>query len=160
MIYAEGNNREAVKIKRISIPIQDDAGISNYARYYLPELPEINKGKVVGIQSHFTIGSAGQPEYVSVPVINWNNQPGVNFPTASGKNMTLNLVNNEDILIIENFPLLQLTGYTNTVNNDKQKIVPFDIKINSKKSYIYYFPLTAPSSTVTFYVNLTFFYVE
>jgi hypothetical protein len=161
MIYAEGNNREAVKIKRFSIPIQFETGVLNYARYYLPELPEVNKGRVVGIQAHLRLENLTQPSYITVPRTNPGSGAGTgpNWGTLYGKLSTLNLVNNEDKLVIENFPLIQLSGL-NATDPNIQKIIPFDIKINSKKSYIYFFPQVAPSSTEFFYVNLTFFYVE
>lgn len=161
MIYAEGNNREAVKIKRFSVPIQFETGVLNYARYYLPELPEINKGKVVGIQAHLRLENLTQPSYVPVPTTNpgTGSGTGVNWGTLYGKISTLNLVNDEDRLVIENFPLIQLSGF-NATDPNVQKIMPFDLKVNTKKSYIYFFPQSAAVISSLFYVNLTFFYVE
>jgi hypothetical protein len=164
MIYAEGNNREAVKIKRISMPIKFETGTVNYSRYYLPELPEVNKGKVVGIQTHIveSVPPGAQNSYETVPYTNEGNGSniGLNWVTFLSKYTTLNLINNDDLLIIENFPLIQLSGYTSNINQTVQKIIPFDIKINTKKSYIYFFPPSVAGTTTTFYINLTFFYVE
>lgn len=161
MIFGEGNNREAVKIKRIQIPIVFETGVTNYNRFYLPEIPEINKGKVVGIQAFFCIGAAGQAKAVPVPVINTTaNNLGINFPTALGKYATLNLLDSDDKLIIENFPLMQLSGFNApSIAGSTQKVIPFDIKINTRRSYIYYFRPTT-TQTGTLFVNLSFFYID
>ena len=163
MIYAEGNNREAVKIKKISVPYYIEANQNVYGRYYLSEIPEIDRSNVVGIQLNTRVSLLANYDWEQVPVINYefsynNITAGNSFPFD--KFSTLNLVDNQDRLIIENFPVKQLiTGRYSTNLSTKLKITPFDIRINTRKSYINLFYATNFPVNSIIVTNLTFFYV-
>jgi hypothetical protein len=164
VIYAEGNNREAIKFKRISIPIDIPANVSFYGRYYLPEFPEIDKGIVVGIQYNNTTSYIfpsqqwSQLDTVNTEII--RPYPIFNIPQGIAQNCSLNLVNSENYIIIENFPLQQLlSGQINNISSsNKLKIIPFDCKIKTKHSYISCFQNTVLPNDASFVINLTFFY--
>lgn len=165
VIYAEGNNREAIKFKRISIPIDIPANVSFYGRYYLPEFPEIDKGNVVGIQYNNTTATIFSPPQQWSQLDDINTElirpvPIFNIPASIAKNCSLNLVNSENYIIIENFPLQQLlSGQINNISSsNKLKIIPFDCKIKTKHSYISCFQSSAVSVDVCYVINLTFFY--
>jgi hypothetical protein len=81
--------------------------------------------------------------------------------TSYAKYLFLNIYNKENELIIQNFPIVNLAQ--NFVNNNDQynrgKIIPFDMYVNLKMSYIF--------STLTFNppgdqstISFTFFYLD
>lgn len=163
MIFAEGNNREATKFKKVDILIPFQANINAYGRYYLPELPEIDKSKITGIQLNTRVNFNNTNTTVDqLPFINPNYfyegfQSG-NASLAFTAYTTLSLVNSDDQLIIDQYPINQLISGQFVAGQKKIKIIPFDCKIKTRKSYItflYPLVLAQPSQII---INLTFFY--
>lgn len=166
MIYAEGNNREAIKFERTFISIPGSPGTVIYGRYYFPELPQIDKGRIVGIQFNSLFGNIPGAKNNQLPVNNYSvfnplaaTGVGVNADADfAALYVTLNMVNDEDRLVIDNFPVNQLYGkYTN--NWTKNKIIPFDIKAKMRKSYINWTDPSAVGTNLTWVFNFTIFYV-
>lgn len=167
MIYAIGNNREALKFKTVFVPVVIRTGIPVFSRNYFPELPDLNNKKIVGIQLN-TKKRTTQTAPDQIPIRNPAIQDPLNGSSIGSYNAdqdicrysTLNLVNNEDQLVIDNYPLNQLIAGTVNSGYKKNKIMPFDVNINIRKSYINYFFSFIPLADDTIVFNITFFYKD
>jgi len=161
-----GNNIEAYKAKRVVINLFNDANSSNnYAKYFFDEYPELNNKKIVGIKlnSNADERSVYQDDFKDV-VTTLDNNVGIqsNYidATAYGKYLFLNIYNKENELIIQNFPVVNLAQ--NFIDNNDQanrgKIIPFDMYVNLKRSFIFSSIVFPGGSTSS--ISFTFFYLD
>ena len=152
--HSPGNNREALKFKRIQIPLVRDNDISSTitGRYYLPEQPDLEKYNIVSIQANF----GGN----DLPIIDANSYLGaqvfnIGLWTGFSQSSFLTLYNENMEEIIYNYPVIQLY---NTLPRGINKIIPFNTRIKIRKSYIFLPAAAAPPANVVLAFNLTFFY--
>jgi len=157
-----GNNIEAARAIRIIVNLFDTGGVNTnvFGQYYFDEYPELNNKTIVGIKFNTNLGQAQ------------NNTPDFDTPNLSLDNnlgraafyaddlyagyLMVNLFNDKNELIIQNMPLNSLNYIVS--NNTGGKIIPFDTKLNLKRSYI--FSTRAFTTTDPISVSLTFYYLD
>lgn len=165
--HQEGNNFEAVRAKRIVINLFNDPASSNdYAKYYFDEYPELNNKKIVGIKFNAGIigGLLGGEDFQGV-YNNLDNNIGqqsgyVDNAVGYGRLLYINLYDRENRLIIQNYPLNNLSQPYNVYEQyNYGRIMPINTYLNLKNSYIFssqvFLGPTQESS-----VSLTFFYLS
>ena len=164
---AIGNNLESYKAKRVTINLFNDPSSSNnYGKYFFDEYPELQNKKIVGIKlnSGAIDRAVLQDDFYEVSNSLDNNLgivTGYIDVTSYAKYLFLNIYNKENELIIQNFPIVNLAQ--NFINNNDQynrgKIMPFDMYINLKRSFIFSnLVFNAPTDQLT--VSFTFFYLD
>jgi hypothetical protein len=163
MIFAEGNNRESIKIRRVEIPLydpinQNSTGVGNY---YFPEIPELNNKEIVGIQAltaNPTFGTSKIIENFNPNFITPNTPNGFayNADFATYAVSTLTLTGTDNIKVIDSFPVMQLIGGPwDTFPAAKLKIFPFSVKINIRNSFISVYQVTVVQKLIA---NFNFYY--
>jgi hypothetical protein len=150
-----GNNKQALKIRRISIPFYDNLfNTPNGQRFYFPEHPEIDRSTVVGIEAHFQRTPPGG--FASDLDSVFQN----NLPNTTGRYVYLSFYNEDKEEIFANVPMMSIFGrFVAFVFNTspKQKIKPYSGKIKTKNCFAY-IPANAPIVVNTdFNINLTFY---
>jgi hypothetical protein len=162
---AIGNNLESYKAKRVVINLFNDAGsTNNYAKYFFNEYPELNNKKIVGIKlnSNADERATYQDDFKDI-VNSLDNNLAIDSSyldaTAYAKYLFLNIYNKENELILQNYPVGNLSQ--NFIDNNNQdnrgKIIPFDIYINLKTSYIFSsINWTGGNQSISF----TFYYLD
>jgi hypothetical protein len=153
--HTPGNNRNSLKFKRLQIPLVRDSDITSTitGRYYLPEQPDLEKYTIVSIQANF----GGN----DLPILDNNSFLGaqvfnIGLWTGFSQSSFLTLYNQNMEEIIYNFPIIQL--FNSRAGRDPVKIIPFNTKVNIKKSYIFLPAAAAPPPNLVLSFNLTFFY--
>lgn len=164
--HQEGNNITAVKAKRVVVNLfNDPAASNNFAKYYFDEYPELNNKKIVGIKFNAgVIGGVYAGEDFQGVYNNLDNnigqQSGYVGNLGYARFLYLNLYDKENNLIIQNYPLANLSqplNYYTTSNNGK--ILAVDTYLNLKNSYIFSSQVyTGPTQESS--VSLTFFYLD
>lgn len=163
MIYAEGNNREAIKLRLAEVPIILEANVQTYGRYYLPELPEIDNGKIVSLGIAISSSLPGEQDLATVSFANRNTfyegNIGANANIVFCKYLTLTLVNKNKDIVLDQFPVVQLLSGPWSVGNRKFKTIPVETEILSKHSYFTLLlnSLSGPKSLL-YKVNLLIYY--
>lgn len=163
MIFAEGNNREAIKIRRVEVQLYDPVSPNNttVGNYYFPEIPELNGKEIVGIQT-----LTANPTFGTSQIIETYNPnffiPGTptgfafNCDFANYSVQTITLTNTDGIKIIDSFPVMQLVGGVwDTSPPAKLKIFPFSIKVNIRNSFITVYQPTVAQKLIA---NFNFYY--
>lgn len=162
--HQEGNNYEAVKFKRVVINLFDENGAAStsvFGKYYFNEYPELNNKTIVGIRFN-SDGANQSDDFGGVQTYNDNNigikSAYINEGVA--KYLLVNLFNQDNELILQNFPL-NLMNPTLSNPNSKQngKITPLNTKLNLKNSYI---STTASLAAlvIPISVSFTFYYLD
>jgi hypothetical protein len=148
-----GNNKQALKIRRISIPFYDNLfNTPNGQRFYFPEHPEIDRSTVVGIEAHFRRPPFGPASDLDTGAFQNN------LPNTTGRYVYLSFFNEEKEEIFANVPMVSLFGRIIPVPaSPKQKIKPYSGNIKTKNCFAY-IPANAPIVVNTdFNINLTFY---
>jgi hypothetical protein len=151
-----GNNKQALKIRKISIPFYDNLfNTPNGQRFYFPEHPEIDKATIVGIEAHFRRTPPGGFAADLDTGLFQNN-----LPNTTGRYVYLSFFNEEKEEIFANVPMMSIFGrfVPFALNiSPKQKIKPYSGKIKTKNCFAY-IPANAPIVVNTdFNINLTFY---
>jgi hypothetical protein len=156
--YQLGNNIESVKTKRVNVNIDLQANNTN-ARWYFPEIPELNDVQIVGIEAHTTGFSFDLNPDVRSDLSNF-------WTFAKGTSMIyycfLNLVNTQNELVIQNFPCITFPNriapkFNGLLSNSNKsgRIIPIYQKLNLRQCFIYANPQATPNqntvATFTFY---------
>jgi len=158
-----GNNIEAAKAKRIVINLFDTTGVNTnvFGKYYFDEYPELNNKIIVGIKFNSNLGDnqVYSNDFAQFRTYADNNigKFAIYADDATAQNLMLNLFNEKNELILQNFPLNSLNPPITNINV-AGKIKPFNTKLNLKASYIFstlLFSATDPTS-----VSLTFYYLD
>lgn len=153
--HQDGNNYQAVKTKRVNVTLNAATNNIN-PRFYFPDIPELNDVQIVGIEAHMTrpVGLLfGDLFYTSTSTNFWT-VPLIQYSF-------INLVNNNNELIIQNFPAIGLFNVT-ALNPNVQiasvqksgKIFPIYSKLNLRQCYIYIANFIATETAIasfTFY---------
>lgn len=107
-LHLNGNNYEAVKTQRVNINI-DALNRPVESRYYLPDIPELNKKKIVGIACHVRYNS--NPLNLHDGDVNGVAENGFTY-WGGGDNTPLysflNMIDVNKNKVIENFPCYTL----------------------------------------------------
>lgn len=143
---ASGNNIQALKIERITLPIFNDAtGFATAGeKYYFPENPQIDKFNIVGIEVH--AGQGGGTSDLTGLAANKL------IATATElRNIYITFSDSEKNEIWESVPAISIFGKF-TFQDPKQKIFPFFGKIKTRNCYAY---IPANSGVTYKDINLT-----
>lgn len=165
--HQEGNNYEAVKAKRVVTNLfYDDLSTTLNGRYFFNEYPDLNEKTIVGIkfntntagfdntEDFFQIGLGAGTGYLDNNI----GQQVLYADRATGRYLYLNLYNNENELILQNFPLNLLNPPLLSTTTLGGKITAFNSKLNLKNSYIFCtYPVALPALVA---VSLTFYYLD
>jgi hypothetical protein len=149
-----GNNKKAVKFKRIFVPFQRDNDLNSpiTGRYYLPDTPDLEKKDIVGIQIHFGGDDISIPNRTILGGV-----PSGNIGTWSGfvqaSFFTLYADTNEEKLL--NFPVYGLYNASPRFS----RIIPINGKVKIAQSYISTPAVAAPVTTAVLGFSITFFHL-
>jgi hypothetical protein len=163
-----GNNIEAVKAKRIVVNLFDNTGTNTnvFGQYFFDEYPELNNKTIVGIKFNSSEGQS-QGSFFDFSNFTTYIDNNIGLPVAyaaegEANYLMLNLFNEKNELILQNFPLnsfnTNLRQPIGGAPNTNGKIKPFNTKLNLKASYIFStFQFTATNPIA---VSLTFYYLD
>ena len=161
--HVDGNNYLCTKIYRLNVQLFREPGtLTSFGRYYFPEIRELNNKQIVGICVN--IGGAAKTDDANIVDVDTTNfLQGINYTIANAnslKNFFLNIYNQEKVLIMENFPCLQLADYNAQYGNNntikhQRKIYPLNSKINIRECYIFGDTTTAKANLC---VSMNFYY--
>lgn len=158
--HQDGNNYQSVKTKRVNVSIDAQANTTN-ARWYFPDIPELNDVQIVGIQAHVTgFTFSSDPDIQSTTQNFWSVIRG----TSTIYYCFLNLVNTQNELVIQNFPCTTLANriapkFNNLIPNSSLsgKIIPIYQKLNLRQCFIYANPQLTPNQNTV--ATFTFFHL-
>lgn len=164
----EGNNIEAVKAKRVVVNLFDNIGTNTnvFGKYFFDEYPELNSKTIVGIKFNTNYEGVDQGFYFDFSNLatNRDNNIGINANYAgeeTARDLMLNLFNEKNELILQNFPLNSLNSNISFIPPNQYlggKIKPIYTKLNLKASYIFSTSLFTVSNPRA--VSLTFYYLD
>jgi hypothetical protein len=148
-----GNNIQSTKIRRVTVPLFNDAGTEDGQRYFLPQLPEIDNKYIVGIEADVRGGGGSLND----------NTLRANGSTAALPTNTLSkyiFVYFKDSNKFEKNGYIPLRSLVRLTGNNKKKVMPYYGSISTRDSF-----LTIPANSIgikTFplYVTLTFYYIQ
>jgi len=144
---AYGNNIQALKIERITLPIfNDQTGFATAGeKYYFPENPQIDNFNVVGVEVHAGDG-AGRADLTGLAANKL-------ITTATElRNIYITFSDSEKNEIWESVPAISIFGRFIFGATPKQKIFPFFGKIKTRNCYAY---IPANSGITYKDINLT-----
>jgi hypothetical protein len=141
------SNPKFTKTFRTTVQMFRDttAGTNVFGRYYFNEIRELYGKNIVGFNvdpgefNNFYPYSIPNPDYTTFVNNNGLYMADLQIPL---KNLFINIYNNQDELIIDNFPAAAATNYNTTTFGvmsifNKKNIIPLDCKIDIRKSYIF-----------------------
>lgn len=106
-----GNNYEAVKTQRVNVNI-NAASATAQSRYYFPDIPELNKVKIVAIACHIRPGEELDGDLNGTAI---NGYPyWGSFADPTPLYSMLNMVNENGEKVVENFPCFALFNSADT----------------------------------------------
>ena len=143
--HVDGNNILCTKIYRLNVQLFLEAGSgAQFGRYYFPEVRELNGKEIVGI--NVNIGGNAATSLANIVEIDTTNfAQGISYTIADDtalKSFFVNIYNDKKILIMENFPALQLADWnslygSNRTTKHQRKIYPLNTKLNIRECYIF-----------------------
>lgn len=149
-----GNNLRSAKIKRVLVPLTNG---SAQGRFQLPEDPELERKNIVGVSVSFAAGTYGDISAIT-PYTEGNLLVRIPRDTdPQAKRFFLTLYNQQNEIIVENFPLYALYNRTAA---DVARIIPINGKIKARQSFLQCSGRLVPAvfgTVPTIYLN--FFYL-
>lgn len=147
-MHQDGNNIESLKTFRALVRLFNEpttGGTNTFGRYYFDEIPQLQNKIIVGFNVDLN------PEFGVLPGNLWlydytkivGGLPAYNANAATLAELFLNIYNDRDELIMENFPCLQATsinlnsGNWSTPKKGEKKVFPLNTKIKIKQSFIF-----------------------
>jgi hypothetical protein len=162
----QGNNKEALKFKKIQIPLIEQSETTYPApapkagiKYFFPENPTIDAGYIVGIEAHLSIQSFVAPSAGDISDLTSFN--GINTTNVLNASLLfVNIIGADLDIKFANIPLASLYPLQPGVQPPalfKKTVHPYTGKIKTRASYIWLPPavIALPANT---FVTLTFFY--
>jgi len=147
-----GNNLQCAKIKNVLVPLTDT---SISGRWYLPETPELEKHKIVGISVSFS-GATGDITQ-NPPIYYGPDQAAIlNKNQILSRSSFLTLFCSDGTEMLSNFPINPLYNLPTT---NKPKIYPIYGKINVRKSYVFIEGSKIPPANRVVTIWFNFYYL-
>jgi len=164
MIYAEGNNREAIKFRLVEIPVVFGPSLPFYGRYNLPEIPEIDNSEIVGmgiaIRDNNNTISTASPLNLNFFI---EGTIATNGTISLYQQSLISIKDKEGNILIDQFPMTQLINGAFIPGNRLFKVTSFNFtNISTKNSFITILNNNnvPPLTTTVIVYNIIFYYKD